>query len=245
MTLLSNETDQIITLTINRPEAGNRLNSALIQELTQKFSEIEQRIADGRNPVTAVVLAASGEDFSLGRERSGSPVADPKVIAEEFSRIQALNEAIQSCRAVTIAAIHGRAEGAGLSLAARTDIIIVADNARLCFPEIPHGIPPTIVLSHYRYHLPKNLLGEIFFLGKEISGNEAVSYGLASRVVPASNLEASITEITEQLKSFDHDALRLVKDFLIQTQDLPSHAAPNLGIQMYANNAVSTLLKNS
>jgi enoyl-CoA hydratase/carnithine racemase len=65
----------------------------------------------------------------------------------------------------------------------------VTDNAKMSFPEIPHGIPPTIVLSHYRYVLPRNLLGDLIYTGRELTGAEAIQAGLAACSVPDAELE--------------------------------------------------------
>lgn len=213
-------------ITLDRADAGNRLNQAMVERLTELFNDPQDAV---------IVLQAAGEDFSLGRERPVEQSHDPLDIVEEFQRIQDLNERVQHCRAVTISVIHGRAEGAGLSLAARCDIALIANDARVSFPEIPHGIPPTIVLSHYRYVLPRNLLGDLIFAGRELIGQEAVSAGLAARCVAKAELVASATKLARDIASYDRRSIRLVKEFLHKTESLLPDAAPALGISLYAN----------
>jgi enoyl-CoA hydratase/carnithine racemase len=230
MTISSNREGGVLTLTLNRPEAGNRLDSATIEKLTAAYDAVStEPDAPG-----VIVLNGTGKDFSLGRERAAGAPQNPKAITAEFERIQRLNEAVQRCRAVTVAAITGRAEGAGLSLAARCDIVVVADDARLSFPEIPHGIPPTIVLSHYRYVLPRNILGDLIYTGRELDGREAMRFGLAARSVPAEQVDAEVRSITERIVSYDQRSIGLVKDFLARTEDVSPGQAPGLGIAMYA-----------
>ncbi|MFB9950705.1 enoyl-CoA hydratase/isomerase family protein [Rhizobium puerariae] len=231
MTVIRSCTNDVLTLGLNRPEAGNRISPEMIRALLEDY-----RNADPLNGGPAVViLKAEGDVFSLGRQRPAQQSADPADIVAEFSLIQELNEAVQHCRAVTISAIHGRCEGAGLSLAARADIVLIAEDAVVSFPEIPHGIPPTIVLSHYRYVLPRNILGDLIFTGRELSGTEAVAGGLAARAVPAGDLSSVAETLASQVAGYDRASIALVKDFLLQTEALPAPLAPKLGISLYAN----------
>ena len=220
----------VLTILLDRPEAGNRLDRATVEALTAAY----ESAAAAAEPPAAIVLTAAGPDFCLGRERTADAPQTPKAIVAEFQRIQRLNEAVQRSPAVTIAALAGRVEGAGLSLAARCDIVVVADDARLSFPEIPHGVPPTIVLSHYRYVLPRNLLGDLIYTGREVIGEEAVRAGLAARCVPAADLLDEAQRIARQVASYDREAVALVKDFLTRTESVPPGQAPGLGIALYA-----------
>lgn len=231
MTVIRTRNQDVLTLSLNRPEAGNRISPEMIRALLEDY-----RGADPLNGGPAVIiLKAVGDVFSLGRQRPAQQSPDPADIVAEFSLIQELNEAVQRCRAVTICAIHGRCEGAGLSLAARADIVLIAEDAVVSFPEIPHGIPPTIVLSHYRYVLPRNILGDLIFTGRELSGAEAVSGGLAARAVPVADLPALTDTLAAQVAGYDRASIALVKDFLLQTEALPAPLAPRLGISLYAN----------
>ncbi|MGV6871799.1 enoyl-CoA hydratase/isomerase family protein [Pseudochelatococcus sp. B33] len=231
MSILFNEASSVLYLSLNRPDAGNRIDQATIEALTAEF----ERVNPLEGGPAVIVLGAVGPDFSLGRQRSPDPSFDPLDLTAEFERIQRLNEAVQRCRAVTIAVIRGRAEGAGLSLAARCDIVLVANDALLSFPEIPHGIPPTIVLSHYRYVLPRNLLGDLIYTGRALVGSEAVQAGLAARAVESKDLDDLAARLAGQIAGYDRRSIALVKQFLARTEGLPAPHAPALGISLYAN----------
>jgi enoyl-CoA hydratase/carnithine racemase len=237
--LVEENDDGFLTVVISREKEGNRLDAATIADLTEVFEGVDPL----RDKSGVIVLKGAGPDFSLGRQRPATQSSDPLAIVEEFERIQKLNTAVQRCKAVTISALQGRAEGAGLSVAARCDIVMVAKTARLCFPEIQHGIPPTIVLSHFRYVLPKNLLGDMIFGGRVVSGEEAVSCGLAARVEEDGELYANADKLASDIARYDRRSVALVKSFLARTQDLPPTLAPSLGISMYANEISHRLLK--
>jgi len=238
MTIQVKRDGDVLRLALNRPEAGNKLNEASINALVEQFEG-----ADPLNGGPVVIeLSAVGPDFSLGRERPAQQSSDPLDIVAEFSRIQRLNEAVQRCRAVTIAAVRGKAEGAGLSLAGRCDIVLVAEDAVLSFPEIPHGIPPTIVLSHYKYVLPRNLIGDLIFNGREFTGRDAVQFGLAARAVPPKDLDTVAVEMSARIAGYDRRSIALVKEFLSRSEGLPAPLAPTLGISLYANEMSHRLL---
>jgi enoyl-CoA hydratase/carnithine racemase len=239
MSILIDIDGSIKLLTLNRPQAGNRLDQSAIEVLTQQF---ESAVPLYGEPAV-IILRAAGPDFSLGRQRPAEQSNDPLDITAEFQRIQRLNEAVQRCRAVTICAARGRIQGAGLSLAARCDILIVTDNAKMSFPEIPHGIPPTIVLSHYRYVLPRNLLGDLIYTGRELTGAEAIQAGLAARSVPDAELELVALEAARQVAGYDRRSIALVKEFMARTEGLPPPQAPGLGILLYANEMSHRLLQ--
>jgi enoyl-CoA hydratase/carnithine racemase len=230
MTLLTTRNGAVVTIALDRPSAGNRLDAETLDQLIAEF----EGTARDSDPPAVVILTSTGSDFSLGRERTPGTPQDGKAIVSEFERIQRLNEAVQRCSAVTIAAVVGRAEGAGLSLAARCDIVVVADDARLSFPEIPHGIPPTIVLSHFRYVLPQSILGDLIFGGRELNGAEAVQFGLAARSVSTAAVATVAAELASRVAGYDRRSIALVKDFLARTESLPRADAPGLGIALYA-----------
>lgn len=232
--------DSVLWVALDRPEAGNRLDPATIEALTAVYEETDP--LEGEAAV--IVLTAEGPDFSLGRQRPAEQSADPLEITAEFKRIQRLNEAVHYCRAVTIAAVHGRAEGAGFSLAGRCDMVYVAEDAKVSFPEIPHGIPPTIVLSHYRYVISRGILGDLIYGGRELSGTEAVAAGLAARAVPADRLHDLAAEISAQVAGYDRRSVALVKTFLRSTEGMSPAQAPELGISLYAGEIAHRLLKS-
>lgn len=236
MTITTYRDGDVLSVALNRPEHGNRLDADTLDALISVYA------VDSTAAPAAIVLTGVGPDFSLGRERSAQPAIDPAEISAEFQRIQRLNEAVQHCPAVTVAALRGRAEGAGLSLAARSDIVVVADDARLSFPEIPHGIPPTIVLSHYRYVLPRSILGDLIYTGRELSGAEAVQFGLAARSVPADEVESLAMQLATRASRYDRRSIALVKQFLRQTESIQPQDAPAVGISMYAVEMAHRLL---
>ena len=228
----------IATVTIDRPEAENKLDAATVDALADALGSLQA----GDDPADVVILAGAGPDFSLGRPPKGSGPPTPSGLVAEFSRIQRLNELVQRYPAVTIAKVHGRAFGAALSLSGRCDFVIVAEDARLSFPEVHHGLPPTIVLAHYRYVLSRRVLLDMILTGREIDGSEAVAMGIATRAVPAADLDATVDVLAREIAGHGSRTLRTIKRFMAASEGMDPRDAPALGIAMITNELVDRSL---
>ena len=239
MSVRTERSGPVATVTIDRPDAQNKLDVATVDALSSALSALQ----DGDDPADVVILAGAGPDFSLGREPAGSGPPTPAALIAEFSRIQRLNELVQRYPAVTIAKVQGRARGAALSLSGRCDFVIVADDANLSFPEVHHGIPPTIVLSHYRYVLSRPVLFDLILTGREISGGEAMAMGIATRAVPAAELDEVVSDLAQEVASHGARTLRTIKRFMAASDGMDPRDAPTLGISMITNEMVDRSLQ--
>lgn len=233
MTVVVERDDRVARVSIDRPDAGNRLDGATVDALHDRLSELSA--AGGPN---VVLLRGTGTDFSLGREPAGGGPPTPGGLDAEFGRIQRLNGLVQHYPVPILAALQGRAYGAGLSLAGRCDIVVAAEDARLSFPEVRNGIPPTIVLSHYRYVLPRTVLRDLILTGREISGADGVAAGLVSRAVPPDELDTAVDDLAHEVAALDGRTLRTVKRFLAATDGMDPRDAPAFGVSLYANEMV-------
>lgn len=228
----------VAALVLDRPDAGNRLDHSTLDELRAGL----RSLAVGDDAPAVVVLRANGPDFSLGREPATSGPPTPDGLEAEFALVQEVNELVQHHPAVTVAAVRGQACGAALSLAARCDLVVAGRGSRLSFPEVPHGIPPTIVLSHYRYVLPSKVLADLIFTGRELSGAEALAANLVSHVVDDDDVDERAMGLAAQIATQDRRTLRVVKRFLARSEGLDPRDAPALGIAMFANEMVDRAL---
>jgi len=238
MTVRIDRSGVVATVTIDRPDAENKLDVVTVDALTRALTTLQE----GDEPADVVILAGAGEDFSLGREPTSSSPPTPSSLLTEFSRIQRLNELVQRYPAVTIAKMQGRARGAALSLAGRCDFVLVAEDARLSFPEVHHGIPPTIVLSHYRYVLSRPVLFDLILTGREIDGLEAVAMGLATRAIARVDLDGMVDALAAEVAGHGSRTLRTIKKYMAASDGMDPRDAPNLGISMITNEMVDRSL---
>lgn len=170
-------------ITLNRPEALNALNKALMDELTAAVDELE---AD--DAVHCLVLTGSTKAFAAGADiKEMRPKSYMDVYKEDF--ITANWERVTRCRKPVIAAVAGYALGGGCELAMMCDFIICADNAKFGQPEIKLGVMPgaggTQRLTRF---VGKSKAMEMCLTGRLMTAAEAESSGLVSRVVPLDTL---------------------------------------------------------
>jgi enoyl-CoA hydratase/carnithine racemase len=176
--------DHIATITLNRPEKRNALNSAALQELSATVAGLEHQ-----PEVRVVVIRGAGKAFSAGRDlremgqQQAAGEAPPVDIVEVFHQIEAL-------RHPTIAMVHGDALAGGCELALHCDLRLAADTARFGMPlaglglvvpfELTCKLIEVIGPAHTRH---------LLFSAQPVDGKRALAMGLVHQVVPAPDLE--------------------------------------------------------
>jgi len=193
----------IATITLDRPDAANAQNSALIDELDAAFDR-----ADADDAVRVVVLAGEGEHFSAGHdlkellagEEHWAAMRDTpegKLRHEQVMYFDKLVK-IRDFRKVTIAAVQGACSAAGLMLACMCDLIVAAEDARFSNPVLRmSGVGVELLVEPWE--LGPRKAKEFLFCAQTFSADEAERYGLVNRVVPRAELAAAAREMAEQV----------------------------------------------
>lgn len=218
----------LATITLDRPDR-NLLTGEMLDELADRLEALARD-----EEVAVLLLRAAGEDFSHGRERPTDTPSNALAYRKELARITRANAALQAFPGVSIAVVQGRALGAGCSLAARCDLVLAADTARLGFPEIRAGMAPAIVISYVGNLLLRRVAFDLIVTGREMDAVEAKSVGLVSHVVPAARLSDEAERFAEELLRRDHFALRTCKAFFNQLPDLRGETGAEYAITLLA-----------
>lgn len=189
--LLIENDNGIVTLTINRPQALNSLNSETLTELGCALYQLEYDPA-----AKVIILTGAGEKaFVAG--------ADIKEMSEmsayeghQFGRKgQNVMLAMGKMRTPLIAVVNGFALGGGLELALGCDFIYASAKAKLGFPEVTLGIMPGFGGTQ---NLPRligpNRANELIFTGKIITADKALVWGIVNEVFPPEELMARAKE---------------------------------------------------
>ena len=167
---------------LNRPQALNALNSALIRELAQAIDAFE---AD--NNVGCIVITGSDKAFAAGadiKEMAGKGFTD--VFLSDFATTW---HRVAAARKPVVAAVAGFALGGGCELAMQCDLVIAADNAKFGQPEIKLGVIPGIGGTQRLTHaVGKAKAMDLILTGRMMDAQEAERAGLVARVVPLQNL---------------------------------------------------------
>ena len=219
----------VTTITLNRPEIGNRLSDQTIGELA---GMIDGAAKDSR----LIVLKAAGKDFCLGREAMGK--RGPAIEAYDF---RARSETIFNCydafrraKAPIVGVVQGRAAGFGCALAALCDITLASDKAHFQVPEMSHHIMPTIAMSALIDRVPRKALLYMVYSTEEIDARQALSFGLASSVVPPEKLESAVGDLIAKLKTCPLPAVMAVKEYARFAYGMDTAAANDFAKNLHA-----------
>lgn len=202
----------VTTLTINRRETMNSLNSAVLAELECALYEL-----DLDDSVKVVIITGAGEKaFVAG--------ADIKEMSEmssfeghAFSRIgQRVMLFIENMKKPVIAAVNGFALGGGLELALACDFIYASEKAKLGFPEVGLGIMPGFGGTQNLARLiGSNKANELVFTGKIISAQKGLAWGIVNEVFATEELIAKTMETAKEIAAKGTLGVRYSKDAIV------------------------------
>ena len=193
-------------VTLNRPEALNALNFALMEELIAAL-----RGFDADPEVGAIVITGSEKAFAAGADiKEMQSMQFPEIYLE--NRIAGW-DAFGTIRKPVIAAVAGYALGGGCELALMCDIVIAADTAKFGQPEIRLGIIPGIGGTQRLIRaVGKAKAMEMCLTGRMMDAAEAERSGLAARVVPASDLIEEALKTAETIAGMSQPAVAMLKE---------------------------------
>lgn len=204
-----------LTLTLNRPERRNALNAALVERLT---AALREAASDAR--VRVIVLTGAGNAFSAGADLDALRAMQTASAADNLadSRLLAtLFETIHTHPKPIVARVNGAAIGGGCGLAVACDVSIVADEARLGFPEVRLGFVPAIVMLFARLRVGEAVLRDLLLRGALLRGHEAAACGLVTRSVPADALDETVDALAAEIaRETSAEAVALTKAMLAQ-----------------------------
>lgn len=215
--LVYEKRDQAAWLTMNRPEARNAQNSALIDAIDTALDR-----AEADDDVRVVILAGAGDHWSSGHDlKSVTGEAE----ADAWRRMRDTTEGkyrheqlmyydrclrIYHFRKPTIASVQGACVAAGVMLAAVCDLIIAADDAFFSNPVLRmSGAAVELLVEPYEIGFRK--AKEFLFTGQRIDAQEAWRLGLVNRVVPRAQLEAATTALAAEVARVPPITAEMVK----------------------------------
>jgi methylglutaconyl-CoA hydratase len=212
--LLSSLESGVLSLTLNRPEKRNALNTGLIEALHQALER-----ADLDAAVRVILLRGAGKDFCAGADLEELLAsANQSVNENERAALQlgSLFERMRSLSKPVLAMVHGRALAGGAGLATACDLVLAGAGAQLGYPEIQRGFVPAMVMALLRRAAGEKVALDLALTGRLLSADEAERAGLVSRVFPDEELETSTLELAGQLAGSSGTAIALTKQLFYQ-----------------------------
>lgn len=240
--ILVEQDGSVYRITLNRPDEGNVLTDPMIKELRDAVLNVP-------DTCKLIVLRGSGPDFCLGRDIKSHNLNGP---LPEALAMRRQNEVIFDCygclRAAAVpvvAIVQGRARGFGCALAAAADITLAADDAIFQLPEVGHGVMPGMAMAALVDRVPRKAFLYLFLSAQAVNAERAISFGLASDVVPASELEARAESLVQAMLRPTKVATEAVRQYARSAIGLNLAAATDLARNLHATmNSSSELRKH-
>lgn len=191
----------VLRVTLNRPAAKNALSGQMLIGLYRAW-----RVLDDDSELRCAILTGTGDTFCAGMDlKSGPDGGDDRDEVQEWMKDvpdlhwQALLRHNRPMKPVVLA-VEGYALAGGTEILQGTDIRVAGDDAVFGVTECKRGLFPlggsTIRL---RRQIPYCLAAEMLLLGRHVSAQEALSWGLINRVVPSGTAMEVALQIAEEI----------------------------------------------
>jgi enoyl-CoA hydratase len=200
---------RVSTVTVNRPDVLNALNTALLEEFLATLIDLGADESVG----VVIITGAGDRAFIAGadiKEMDGKTPLEARAYSELGQEIA---HKLETMRKPTIAAVNGYALGGGCEIALACDVRLASENARFGQPEINLGIIPGWGGTQ-RLARATNIgyAKELILTGRMVDADEALERGLVQHVYPSGELMGRATELAQQMAAKSPVALYYAKE---------------------------------
>jgi len=200
----------VATITLDRPEAKNRLDAESMALL------LEHLRATAEDPaVRVVVLTGSGTTFCSGADLAGAVAATSGGFAAGgTSGLVDVLVAMLDHSKPLIARVQGHVAGGGNGLVAACDIAIASADARFAFSEVRVGVAPAIISVVCLQVMHRRDAQELLLTGERVGAERVREAGLVTQVVEADALDAAVSAYVDQFVQGGPEAVTRTKELL-------------------------------
>ncbi|MBX7227136.1 MAG: enoyl-CoA hydratase/isomerase family protein [Chitinophagales bacterium] len=205
--LIVEEKDNVLTITLNRPDKRNAFHMPLANELAYALA-----YAHYNNAIWCVILKANGPTFCAGADLKAFAGDDttekPSTIPMPKDMVK-LGDEFNGLHKPCIAQVHADVYAGGFLMIGGCTHVIAVDEAKFGLPEVKRGIFPFQVMATLEPLMSARQLLDLCLRAKTLSAKEAKEIGLVSEVVTVENLEATVQQFVADIKEQSPTALRL------------------------------------
>lgn len=204
--LLVEEANNVLRLTLNRPEKKNALNPVLFKELAFAIT-----YAHFKREVWAVVIQANGDVFCAGADLkafAGQTEETRSTVPEPGSEVVIGNVFSELCKPC-IARVHAPVYAGGFLIICGCTHVIASNNATFSLPEVKRGLFPFQVMYSMLQIMPARQVLDFCIRARSVDAAEAVQLGLVSKAVPAAELDMEVESILQNILQYSPAAIRL------------------------------------
>jgi enoyl-CoA hydratase len=227
-TLLVEQLDRVVRVTLNRPERRNAISQTMQRELVDIVEACAQETS-----VHVVVVRGAGKAFCAGYDVGSSaaqaePGGTPAAVSVPRRAVETIKLArgwsrIWNSSVPVIAQIHGHCLAGGTDLALHCDLVLTAEDATIGFPALRMGgTPPT---NMWLYNVGPQWAKRLLYTGDTITGRLAEKIGFALESVPAEQLETRVLALAQRIAAMGRDIVAINKQVLNTGLDLMGRAS--------------------
>ncbi|MEO8752812.1 MAG: enoyl-CoA hydratase-related protein [Casimicrobiaceae bacterium] len=209
--------DRIATITINRPERMNAMDTEHYNALSAAWV----RVRDDPEIRVAIITGAGGKSFSAGADLKSFVGAQPP-LAELLltQKNQILNRGLEVWKPI-VAAVNGYCLGGGMTLLLATDLRIASAHATFSVAEVKRGVfPANGGTQRIAQQLPHAIAMELLLLGDSIDAETALRWGIVNRVVKADALMETARQYATRLAGNAPLAVQAAKELAVRSRDV-------------------------
>ena len=193
--------NNILSITLNRPEKKNALNNVMMNELNYALAYAKQQ-----REIRVVVIGAEGDVFCAGADLRR---------AKEESNVPKLEHAddvsfsLRRLHKPVICKIQGSVLAGALLIVTNSTHAIAVKEATFSAPEIHRGLWPFMVMAGLFRVMPKRAGLDFIMRGQPIDARQAEQWGLINQSVPANELEKTVSDLANELASLAPETMQL------------------------------------
>ena len=223
-TIIYNKRGPIADIQLNRPHVHNAFNTAMRDGLYQALEA-----ARDDPDVGSILLSGIGKSFCAGADLTEFGTAPSVVAARDARWSRDLWDLFLDLDKPLVAAIHSHCIGSGLEMALLCDLRLAATDASFAMPEANLGlIPAAGGTQTLPRTIPPSKALQLLLTGQSITAQEALKYGLVTRLIPPERLKQDALALAHHLASLDIQAVKALKKAVNHGSQMPLPQALHL-----------------